>query len=194
MRSALRATPLDRAARDRITTLRSVTSTRCLLTTTNIALRLASLPCLGAVPSTIPPVGGIPRTTGHGTLACKSTGVSEINGAVTLLSWPCCGQFSCAVVCTTGSRGVAIDSTNPISPAMVATQRVTLTLPPASWVAVMFSGCAVCVLTAVLESVLVGSSRTWWLRLAGWRRSARCPGHTTGGTAPPAPSPDTSRR
>ena len=146
---------------DRITTLRSVTSTRCLLTTTNNALRLASLPCLGAVPSTIPPLAGTPRTTWHGTVAWKSTGVSEISGAVTLLSCPCCGQFSCAVVCTTGSSGVATDRKNPISPAMVATQRVTFTLPPALS-AVMTSGCSVCVLMGVLESGLVGSSRRRW--------------------------------
>ena len=110
---------------DRMTTLRSVTSTRWALTTTNSALRLASLPCLGAVPSTTPPVGGISRTMPHGTVATKSTGVREISGDVTLLSWPFCGQFSIAVVCTTGSSGVAIDKTNPISPAIVATQRVS---------------------------------------------------------------------
>ena len=32
------------------------------------------------------------------------------------------------MVCTTGSSGVATDSTKPIRPAIVATQRVTLTL------------------------------------------------------------------
>ena len=55
------------------------------------------------------------------------TGVSEISGAVTLLSWPLCGQFSVAVVCTTGSSGVATDSTKPIRPAIVATQRAIFT-------------------------------------------------------------------
>ncbi|CKT68033.1 Uncharacterised protein [Mycobacterium tuberculosis] len=64
------------------------------------------------------------RTTSHGTVAVKSTGVSEISGAVTLPSCPRCGQSSIAVVCTTGSSGVATDNTKPISPAMVATQRV----------------------------------------------------------------------
>ncbi|AGL29277.1 hypothetical protein J113_26530 [Mycobacterium tuberculosis CAS/NITR204] len=59
-----------------------------------------------------------------GTVAVKSTGVSEISGAVTLPSCPRCGQSSIAVVCTTGSSGVATDNTKPISPAMVATQRV----------------------------------------------------------------------
>ena len=106
-----------------ITTLRSVTSTRLPLTTTNNALSAASLPFLGAVLSTTPPSAGRSRITAHGTLAVTSTGVSEISGAVTLFSWPFCGQFSIAVVCTTGSSGVATDNTNPISPAIVATQR-----------------------------------------------------------------------
>src|ERR1700731_1467172 len=110
-----------------ITTLRSVTSTRWPLTTTNNALSAASLPFLGAVLSTTPPSGGRPRTTEHGTVAVTSTGVSEISGAVTLFNRPVCGQFSVAVVCTTGSSGVATDKTNPISPAIVATQRVTRT-------------------------------------------------------------------
>ena len=110
-----------------ITTLRSVTSTRLLLTTTNNALSAASLPFLGAVLSTTPPSGGRSRTTEHGTVAVTSTGVSEISGAVTLFNWPFCGQFSVAVVCTTGSSGVATDRTKPISPAIVATQRVTRT-------------------------------------------------------------------
>ena len=55
------------------------------------------------------------------------TGVRVISGAVTLLSCPPCGQFSIAVVCTTGSSGVATDNTKPIRPAIVATQRVTFT-------------------------------------------------------------------
>src|SRR5246127_3912608 len=114
-----------------MTTLRSVTSTRWPLTTTNIALSAASLPFLGAVLSTTPPSGGRSRTTEHGTVAVTLTGVSEISGAVTLFNWPFCGQFSVAVVCTTGSSGVATDNTNPISPAIVATQRVTRTLSPA---------------------------------------------------------------
>src|SRR6202012_2578067 len=110
-----------------ITTLRSVTSTRLALTTTNNALSAASLPFLGAVLSTTPPSGGRSRTTAHGTVPDTSTGDSEISGAVTLFSWPFCGQFSIAVVCTTGNSGVATDSRKPISPAMVATQRVTRT-------------------------------------------------------------------
>ena len=65
--------------------------------------------------------------TSHGTVAVIVTGVCEISGAVTLLSCPACGQFSVAVVCTTGSSGVATDSTKPMSPAIVATQRAILT-------------------------------------------------------------------
>ena len=59
------------------------------------------------MPNTIPPRGGIERMTSHGTVAVIVTGVSEISGAVTLLSCPACGQFSVAVVCTTGSSGVS---------------------------------------------------------------------------------------
>ena len=102
-----------------------MTSTRLLLATTNNAFSAASLPFLGAVLSTTPPSGGSARTTEHGTVAVTSTGVSEISGAVTLFNWPFCGQFSVAVVCTTGSSGVATDKTKPISPAIVATQRVS---------------------------------------------------------------------
>ena len=68
----------------------------------------------GAVPSTRPPFGGIVRMTSHGTVAVSVTGACEISGAVTLLELPCCGQFSVAVVCTTGSSGVATDSTKPM--------------------------------------------------------------------------------
>src|SRR3984957_12568241 len=75
-----------------ITTLRSVTSTRLPLTTTNNALSAASLPFLGAVLSTTPPSGGRLRITAQGTLAVTSTGDREISGAVTLFSWPFCGQ------------------------------------------------------------------------------------------------------
>src|SRR6201986_4137299 len=64
-----------------ITTLRSVTSTRLALTTTNSALSAASLPFLGAVLSTTPPSGGRSRTTAHGTGADTSPGDSEISGA-----------------------------------------------------------------------------------------------------------------
>jgi hypothetical protein len=69
-----------------MTTLRSVTSTRLPLTTTNSALSAASLPFFGAVLNTTPPLAGRPRTTAHGTVAVTSTGDSEINGAVTLFS------------------------------------------------------------------------------------------------------------
>ncbi len=117
------------------------------------------MPFRGAVPSTTPPVGGMPRTTSHGTSAWKSTGDNEISGAVTLFSWPFCGQFKSAVVCTTGSSGVATDSRKPINPAMVATQRVVFTVSAASPPALVCGG-SICVLTGVLESVLVGSSRT----------------------------------
>ena len=108
--------------------MRSVTTTRWLLARTNNAFSAASLPFLGAVLSTTPPSGGSACTTEHGTVAVTSTGVSEINGAVRLLNWSFCGQFSVAVVCTTGSSGVATDNAKPISPAIVATQRVTRTL------------------------------------------------------------------
>ena len=110
-----------------ITTLRSVTSTRCEFNVTKREFREASRPFCGASPSTIPPCGGIPRSTSHGTVAVTDTGVSEINGAVTLFSCPFCGQFSVAVVCTTGSSGVSTARTNPTRPAMVATHRVTVT-------------------------------------------------------------------
>ena len=109
------------------TTLRSVMSTRSLETVTNRALRAACLLSFGAVPKTMPPRGGIERITSHGTVAVIDTGVSEINGAVTLLSCPACGQFSVAVVCTTGSSGVSTDNTKPTSPAIVATQRAIFT-------------------------------------------------------------------
>ena len=69
-----------------ITTLRSVTSTRLPLTTTNNALRAASLPFFGAVLNTTPPSAGRSRTTAHGTVAVTSTGDSEIIGAVTLFN------------------------------------------------------------------------------------------------------------
>ena len=65
---------------------------------TNSEFSDASLPFCGARPSTRPPLGGIDRITSHGTVAVTDTGVSEISGAVTLLSWPPCGQFSVAVV------------------------------------------------------------------------------------------------
>ncbi len=67
------------------------------------------------------------RITSHGTVAVSETGACEISGAVTLLNWPPCGQFSVAVVCTTGSSGVSTDSTKPTSPAMIATHRVIVT-------------------------------------------------------------------
>ena len=85
------------------------------------------MPPFGAVPSNVPPLGGIERITSHGTVTFIVTGTCEISGAVTSLSWPFCGQLSVAVVCTTGSSGVATDSTKPIRPAIVATQRVTFT-------------------------------------------------------------------
>ena len=110
-----------------ITTLRSVMATCSESTVTNNEFRLASLAFCGARPSTIPPLAGIPRITSQGTVAFMDTGVSEISGAVTLLSSPFCGQFNVAVVCTTGSSGVITASTNPSRPAMVATQRVTFT-------------------------------------------------------------------
>ena len=89
------------------TTLRTITSTRVAVTFTSIAFSAASLPSSGAVPSTSPPLGGIERTTSQGTVTVMVTGTCEISGAVTLLSWPFCGQFSVAVVCTTGSSGVS---------------------------------------------------------------------------------------
>jgi hypothetical protein len=95
-------------------------STRWLVTLTNSEFRLACLPFAGASPSTRPPFGGMDRITSHGTVAVSDTGASEISGAVTLPSLPFCGQFSVAVVCTTGSSGVSTDSTKPISPATVA--------------------------------------------------------------------------
>src|SRR4029079_9262302 len=97
-----------------ITTLRSVMSTRWRLTLTNSAFSAACLPSFGAVDSTVPPVGGIELMIAHGTVTVMVTGTCEISGAVTELSWPSCGQFSVAVVCTTGSSGVATDSTKPI--------------------------------------------------------------------------------
>ena len=97
------------------------------MTFTNSPFSAACLPSFGAVPSTIAPCGGIPRITSHGTVTVIDTGVCEISGAVTFASSPFCGQFSVAVVCTTGSSGVATDSTNPIRPAIVATQRAILT-------------------------------------------------------------------
>ena len=69
-----------------ITTFRSVMSTRWGVTVRKSALSVACLARFGAVPSTIPPPGGIDRITSHGTVAVIDTGVSEISGAVTLLS------------------------------------------------------------------------------------------------------------
>ncbi len=68
------------------TTFLSVMSTRWVLTVTKRPCSAACLPFFGAVPSTIPPLGGIDRITSHGTVADMVTGVSEISGAVTLLS------------------------------------------------------------------------------------------------------------
>ena len=62
------------------------------------------------------PAAASTRITSHGTVTVIVTGACEISGAVTLFSWPFCGQFSVAVVCTTGSSGVATDSTKPIRP------------------------------------------------------------------------------
>ena len=125
-----------------ITTLRSVTSTRCEFTVTKSEFSEASLPFCGARPKTIPPCGGIVRSTSHGTVAVTDTGVSEISGAVTLFSCPFCGQFSVAVVCTTGSSGVSTASTKPIRPAMVATHLVTVT----SWEESCTRAARVCVM------------------------------------------------
>ena len=65
--------------------------------------------------------------TSHGTVTVIDTGVWVMSGAVTLFSWPAWGQFSVAVVCTTGSSGVSTDRTKPIRPATIATQRATFT-------------------------------------------------------------------
>ena len=97
------------------------------MTFTNSALSAACLASFGAVPNTNPPAGGIDRTTSHGIVTFIVTGTWEMSGAVTLVSSPFCGQFSVAVVCTTGSSGVATDSTKPIRPAIVATQRAIRT-------------------------------------------------------------------
>ncbi len=70
------------------TTLRSVMSTRDVVTLTKSALSAACLPSAGAVPSTTPPAGGIVRMTSHGTVIDIVTGVCVISGAVTLLSCP----------------------------------------------------------------------------------------------------------
>ena len=102
-------------------------STRWAVTLTNSELSAASLPFFGARPSTSPPSGGMERITSHGTVAVSDTGACEISGAVTLLNCPPCGQFSVAVVCTTGSSGVSTDNTKPTRPAMIATQRVIVT-------------------------------------------------------------------
>ena len=81
-----------------------------------------------------------------------------MSGAVTLFNWPFCGQLSIAVVCTTGSSGVATDSRKPIIPAIVATQRVTRTSRSA--VAVPPLACSsITRFMGVPESVLAGSSR-----------------------------------
>ena len=68
------------------TTLRSVMSTRWPVTLTKSALSAACLPPFGAVPSTVPPFGGIERITSHGTVTVIETGTCEISGAVTSLS------------------------------------------------------------------------------------------------------------
>ena len=109
------------------TTLRTITSTRVLVTLTSIAFSVASPPSGGAVPSTRPPSAGNVRMASHGTVAVRLTGACEISGAVTLSTRPCCGQFRVAVVWATGSSGVATASTKPSSPAMVATQRTIRT-------------------------------------------------------------------
>ena len=69
------------------TTLRSVMSTRCGgdVDEQRVAVRPACRPS-GAVPSTVPPFGGIERITSHGTVAVIDTGTCEISGAVTSLS------------------------------------------------------------------------------------------------------------
>ena len=56
------------------TTLRSVMSTRWVLTLTNSEFSAASLPFCGASPSTMPPAGGMDRITSQGTVAVSDTG------------------------------------------------------------------------------------------------------------------------
>ena len=70
----------------------------------------------------------------HGTVTVMCTGVWVISGAVTLFSCVAlpeaalvAGQFSVAVVCTTGSSGVATAHTKPMSPAIIAIHRMVFT-------------------------------------------------------------------
>ena len=69
------------------TTLRSVMSTAGRGDVDEQRVERGLLAVLGgAVPSTMPPVGGIERMTSHGTVTVIVTGASEISGAVTSLS------------------------------------------------------------------------------------------------------------
>ena len=137
-------------------------STRVDVTLTNSALSAASLPLAGAVPNTRPPVGGMARMTSHGMVTSIDTGACEMSGAVTSASCPPCGQFRFAVVCTTGSSGVAADSRKASRPAMIATQRTVAMSRPGSragaGVASWFTD--VSLLMGVPGSVPSGSSRT----------------------------------
>ena len=79
--------------------------------------------CLGTVDSsTVLPVfcgPASPAAALHGTVMFRSVATYPISGALTLCSTPFCGQLSCAVVCVTGSNGVAIASAAPSRPATI---------------------------------------------------------------------------
>ncbi|SIJ78586.1 Uncharacterised protein [Mycobacteroides abscessus subsp. abscessus] len=138
-----------------MTTLRSVISSRSLVTRTKRLCSAASLPSGGAVPRMTAPSAGAELTTAHGTITVMSMGVWEISGAVTLLSRPCCGQSRVAVDTLTGSSGIETLSTNPSRPKTVAVQRAMFSLR--AWAAVSVTEFSV---MAGLESVLYGSSRS----------------------------------
>jgi hypothetical protein len=64
-----------------------------------------------------------PAAAWHGTSTFNSVATYPISGASTLLNVPFCGQFSWAVVWSTGSTGVAIARSAPSRPATTATRR-----------------------------------------------------------------------
>ena len=104
-------------------------STRCVVTLTNSALQRRLLAVLRrGAQHQCRPAAASRGSTSHGTVAVIVTGVCEISGAVTLRQL--------AVLRPVQRRGGlhdrqqrrGTDSTKPIRPAIVATQRATLIL------------------------------------------------------------------
>jgi hypothetical protein len=112
------------------------------MTSTSLLTRSMSRPrstALGACFGTVDSSTERPRLSGpaspaaalQGTVMVRSVATYPISGASTLASTPFCGQLSSAVVCFTGSSGVAMASAAPSSPATTAIRRAVRWLPAA---------------------------------------------------------------